>query len=785
MKKYFVAAVILIALIITPFYVSAQTVSFRNVAATLWTQIEDFVVSVLTQDIQAVQTIGGESKTILIFVDRTSYASLTPEISRFAEDIHRDIAAKVIVYKVNTYDPFKIKDIMKSQFNGGNLLGAILIGDIPTFSLIRDDGSGYLTDAYYRILNANCRIDSNSRVLYSETADCGLYSSINGQDMWVGRITPPVTGDEGIVLLRNYFDKNHAYRIGDIQFDKRFLFYSGDTLNSQLLQEQHFTSFSRGTGYARNEINAFDFNGNPTINSKKDYLEELEKSAEFAVINVHGTPTYQWLGRGVLVNSSDLKTISPNIFAIKLLSCSNGVFELPDYFAGWLLFRGNTLIVEAAPIDIFSGYILNNYVDQRGIFFQFRPFQLGATYGEVARNTEKELLIFGDPTLRLKRDSAMRPRISLNGFEIDFGSHEIGSETAGSLTIQNIGNAPLEILTLDSSPTTVDGTLSWGNDDGRRYLENIVSSSPSGSGFEFADVSRSFPQKISISPGGSRRVNYEFKPGFYESGRQAVGKYEKKEWFMTNDINMPYVTVQLKGTGTAIEAPIVSLTLSKTIVKPSESLVISWGTNVPDREDKIFIPFKDFEHFFEIEAPTNGLLKGTKTITAPPFEGQFDVVYFSGRHNVSLTRIPFQVSSLPTPTPVTSPISVLSPTGGETWRNGETQTIRWSAPSSVSQVNIYLVSPTATAGQQSQWIIGQSANTGSFNWYIGSGVTSGQFFIKVADSSNPNAFGQSAGAVTITSGGALAPTSTPYASLLNSIKNVLDQIQEEVKKIMH
>ncbi len=97
---------------------------------------------------------------------------------------------------------------------------------------------------------------------------------------------------------------------------------------------------------------------------------------------------------------------------------------------------------------------------------------------------------------------------------------------------------------------------------------------------------------------------------------------------------------------------------------------------------------------------------------------------------------------------VTQPIlQVLSPNGGESWQMGARQTIKWSAPSSVSDVKIALnklyecnssVGTTCTAlySTQVMTIAEKALNTGFYEWSVPATLAAGRYTVTIYNSAN-------------------------------------------------
>lgn len=142
---------------------------------------------------------------------------------------------------------------------------------------------------------------------------------------------------------------------------------------------------------------------------------------------------------------------------------------------------------------------------------------------------------------------------------------------------------------------------------------------------------------------------------------------------------------------------------------------------------------------------------------------------------------------------VENSIKVNYPVGGEVWVIGTKQTIRFSAPSTVSRVNVYLECNTGSGGSSTcslptgaSMLIASTINTGSVDWSVGSGYsnfTPSSYVIRVSDASGVAGSGVSNAfnAVGLPSA-TQTQASSQMASTLETMRTMLEQM---LLKLMH
>ncbi|MBA7474402.1 hypothetical protein ES707_09754 [subsurface metagenome] len=483
---------------------------------------------------EVVPEIEVELQTIAVLVDKSTYCQIRTEIERYVEDIENDLQAIVFLYHQNWQNPQEVRNQLLS-LKDENLRGAVLIGEIPVpyfeGSWCGIGANVFLSDRYYMDLEDAFFTDEDNDGKF-ETANYFVKENV-ARIIWIGRIKPYVTGIEGINLLKNYFERNHQYRMGEISPTERLLVYSpnihsgpgGTTLEIYLdNMRDSLTSDSddlSNTLYSRAEINIL------VGSSGREYLEELQKDYEISSTFCHGTQTTQILGDGT-ISSEDIETAQPKPYFYFLYSCSNGDFTQEDYIGGHYLFDGNGLVVYTTAAPSMAGADeMQKYVE---------PLALGLTFGEAAVLESNGSpgapslgipeIILGDPTLHIRPKIGV-PRVEVSTTEIDFGEVVAVKDEGLSLsafeealeertiTIKNVGTGKLILR------------MGW------FYMEN--------EGAVRGDESVGYYDEP-IPPGESSTIEFEFWP-------KEKGYYIGLAVINTNDPDNPVIVIKLRGRG--------------------------------------------------------------------------------------------------------------------------------------------------------------------------------------------------------------------------------------------
>jgi hypothetical protein len=473
---------------------------------------------------------------VLIFVDENTYNNLAFEIERYKSDIINDLDVDVLIYKNNLSDLWfkadQVRNIILKHYQNDKLLGSVLIGNIPTAYF--DDG--VLTDWYYEDMS-NKFIDTN----YDGKFERNLYNltDITMRDVWSGRIKPPIEGYEGIELLRKYFNRNHAYRTGELTYNPRLLYFNNIAIDENLLNEDEYDESAKDMSkllYGNDNQVDMIYDKNASARKMK-YLSKIILPYEVVFVKIHGGIRDQFItfsNTEITINVSEIKNNTPKSLFYRLYSCYNGRFTDDDYIAGWYLFGGDALAVEANTVpDIVGGCLATN-----------GQLKLGVTLGELHKNDGSFLAwhLLGDPTLKLRQKPEENiPVISPTKINLDFGNVPINKTKEIVMDLTNNGDADLIVGSELSN-------YNMGEEKTRCSLNGEFYEMPC----PLYYYNESGQHGFKIPPHSSKKIRIMLDLSPLPLGTYSKGNYSQITILYTNDPNTPYFYLNLKGNAVEI-----------------------------------------------------------------------------------------------------------------------------------------------------------------------------------------------------------------------------------------
>lgn len=455
---------------------------------------------------------------VAIFVDEETYNGISNDLETYRQDIENDMGVNACIYHDTWETPQELKNIIRDLYKD-RLIGVVLVGDVPmAFFMNGDDRRP--TDYYYSEMDNGCS-SIGEDTFYCTSTEESL------PDVWVGRIKPPVLGEEGIELLINYFEKNHKYRNGEIAFSNTALYFDDfgifgpeDVYDPNSFQsESEYTSEMEDLYGDFYDAGTIDYVYSHDVDVlKNDYLSKLSFPHESVFMSSHASATRQIIHndtekRNIL--PIDIRNANPNAIYIHLEACHPGDFSTTNYLAGWYLFSGNTLVVEANPFLMWGMY--------QDAFKRMNMLRLGMSFGDYWLNSNGRsigIALLGDPTLTLReKPTGPQPHINQSYFEINLGKVKVGDSSRKELFIFNSGE---DTLTLVSGT----GASSFNGGEGT-------------GGSIFFPISHTVPDPI--NPGETGKIAFSFDPTASE------GKYSKTQIWHTNDPDNPYFTIRAIG----------------------------------------------------------------------------------------------------------------------------------------------------------------------------------------------------------------------------------------------
>lgn len=433
---------------------------------------------------------------VLIIVDELTFRQLSSELDRLANDIKHDLEVDVKVEHTDYKEASEIRSLIKQSYlTEKRLIGSILVGNVP-YAMVENVGGGYTgnigypSDAYYQDLDDELWTDFNHNGMLDAIG--GLLTPSRHKEIWSGRIKPTELGANGVVQLREYLDRNHAYRTSTLPEKTKLLFYNAvykDLVNPK----NTVATFQNWLRNAMNNIAPYTSNDalHPFLTpentayvditdgktEKDEYISKLSNSSyDLVFTNVHGSHELIQPAPNSNIFTKDIKDIRPQGHFYIMASCGTARFSESSFYAGELLFNGRGLGVYgftepvgiATVLSILGVDFLQNYA----------PLRLGAIWGDIIKQDTTPITVFiGDPTLRL-RNPQKGEIVSWEVSEPLVSQLKLGEGAASIFRIKNNGRTPL-LLSNGGVPTSyasVNGKIFI--DEYRKRTDPNIASNP-------------------------------------------------------------------------------------------------------------------------------------------------------------------------------------------------------------------------------------------------------------------------------------------------------------------
>ncbi|MBU3941230.1 MAG: DUF1573 domain-containing protein [Nanoarchaeota archaeon] len=400
-------------------------------------------------------------QTILIIIDEITFNKTSREVERLKKDIENGLNSEVNIVSREWESPEIIKQILQLNYESNNLTGAILIGEIP-FMLFENpvlegfESIPYPSDIYYMNLDRNFPDDDGNGIIDAASYIKYDYDNVLNE-IWVGRIKSPKEGEEAINQIKKYLDRNHNFRTGLLEIDRKQILLS--TVNIFDFGET-YEEYNNSALEITNRMELYDFNteteliydscespNNCRIKeqflksiAKDQFSESINQNIELAYLNIHGGSSSFHLPNQTQITHSEIENNSPNVLFYGLISCGIGDFSEVDYLAGHLLFDGSGLGAIAYTNPVFANW--------ETLHKEFKVMKNGIIFGEMIRETNHNGIIkhfLGDPTLAMRDKPTNVPEIYIQEEVIDLGNIRVNSSNPMNFIIRNNGDANLEI----------------------------------------------------------------------------------------------------------------------------------------------------------------------------------------------------------------------------------------------------------------------------------------------------------------------------------------------------
>jgi len=347
---------------------------------------------------------------VCMVVNADLYPQIGDSLSMFLFDLESEGYSVNLYTAYNDGDEQVLRSLLISEWTSRQIEGCIFIGDLALawYEMKEPQGWGgayveFPIDLYYMDLDGQW-IDSDSDGKYDD------HTGSLHADIWVGRLsahTLTYYNANEILLIKNYFGKNHRYRKGSFRLEDKALAYLDDDW-----------CFSGWEWNLQMAYPATDAVTDVYVTTNGDYAARLKELTdnryESLLVTVHSSPSDHYFYNGYgdyglfpfyWIEALDMQVLFYNLFA-----CSNCRHTASDYMGGWYTFQSKYGLLAVGTTKTGSMLQFDDYYD---------PLGEGATFGQAfhawaVQNMETGAgpdsrawfygnLILGDPTLRISR----------------------------------------------------------------------------------------------------------------------------------------------------------------------------------------------------------------------------------------------------------------------------------------------------------------------------------------------------------------------------------------------
>ena len=313
-----------------------------------------------------------DGSKFLVLVNSTLYASVSASIDTYVADLTSE------GYDVEVYTSFggtaqDMRAFLQGRYADG-LEGFVLVGDFPvpwfeaTWPDDPLDHEEFPCDLYYMDMDG----------LFTDVDLDGKYDlhQFDPQpELWMGRLTASVLtlgGATEVGLIQNYFEKNHAYRTGEMPVYNRALVYVDDDWYYSS------TTWNNNVGLAYSDRT---FVNDRYTTWAPDLKTRLPLGYEFIQLCGHSSPWTQWYTnpdeQWSTITNSEVVSIDPWGIFYNLFACSHARYVEANFSAGWYAFNADYGL--AALGSTKTGSMLD-------FQYFYGPLGQGATIGEAFRD---------------------------------------------------------------------------------------------------------------------------------------------------------------------------------------------------------------------------------------------------------------------------------------------------------------------------------------------------------------------------------------------------------------
>lgn len=334
---------------------------------------------------------------LMVIVEAGIYNDILGSLTQYKADVEREYNYNVQFYLCNGCTKEEIKTLLKES----GTIGTLLIGDLPVAWYHVDNCFGkqetFPTDLYFMDLDGQW--SGQESCGYGETCFTQHQGNVS-PEIFYGRLTAPEEDSE-VRLINNYFNKNHLYRNNLLNLADRSL----DYISTDYINISTFIAGDIAIAYPNYELI-----NNPQVISANDLKSRFNNNYEHLFIAAHSSPYSSSLTPGI-ITWDDIKNLRPHFNFYNLFACSNALYTVENYMAGWYIFQESNYglisigTTKTGGMQNFRGFYeplvrLNNF----GLAFKDWFSQGEAKQASVDKCSYGGMVLLGDPTLKVNNN---------------------------------------------------------------------------------------------------------------------------------------------------------------------------------------------------------------------------------------------------------------------------------------------------------------------------------------------------------------------------------------------
>ena len=346
----------------------------------------------------------------VIIVESSLYTQIESSIDTYVNDLTDD-GYEPSVFTSSGGTPLNLKQqILIPEWESG-AVGCMLVGDLPVpwFEMYEDFNDDGIPDDPFRV---QFPIDMFYMDMDGEWVDTAGFSDVyDGHegdwepDIWVGQLRANTMGGNEADMVQNYFQKNHAFRMGELYLPDMALAYIDDDWAGGAPGWAEALEQAWSNTLLVNDVNA---------TTADDYQARWVDDYSYVLLAAHSAPSLHTLKQNNGQSWSDVYNWEiinddPHFLFYNLFCCSNCRYTETDYCGGAYLFN-----------DTYGLNVVGSTKTGSMLFFEdyYAPLGEGETFGEAlnqwitlhanptssqmwARSWFYGMTGLGDPTLRM------------------------------------------------------------------------------------------------------------------------------------------------------------------------------------------------------------------------------------------------------------------------------------------------------------------------------------------------------------------------------------------------